>query len=234
MRSLPGLPSTRGRAGRRLRARDGKRALAQVIRGRLERREGRRSATSNPAARLGNGADRRYARGTDNALWHRWRERLERLGETRWRAHIEPCGLPGDQGDGRLVRGTDSALWHKWCDGGWSDWEALGGEQHETGGLRLGTWANRRLHTRDRQRALAQVVEGGGEIGRDSAKSYHGRAAPARPGTTGRRWGNGNARGINVEDEGQKEPDRREHGPDPAAATGGKRGAQRRAGTRRH
>ena len=42
-----------------------------------------------------------------------------------------------------FVRGSDDALWHRWYDGGWSDWESLGGVL--TSGPAVASWAPGRL-----------------------------------------------------------------------------------------
>ena len=115
-----------------------------------------------------------FARGTDNALWHRWydggwsgweslggvitsdpaavswgsrphrrlrarhgqralaqvvRRQLVGLGVPR-RGRSSTARTSASWAPGRLdvfARGTDNALWHKWYDGGWLDWESLGG-----------------------------------------------------------------------------------------------------------
>ena len=62
-----------------------------------------------------------FARGTDNALWHKWYQG----GWSGWESL--GGGLTSDPGaeswgNGRIdafVRGTDNALWHKWYDGQW-------------------------------------------------------------------------------------------------------------------
>jgi len=70
-----------------------------------------------------------FARGMDNALWHKWFD-------GRWR-HWESLGgtitagpAASSWAPGRLdvfVKGSDNALWHKWFANGWSGWESLGG-----------------------------------------------------------------------------------------------------------
>lgn len=86
-----------------------------------------------------------FARGTDDALYHRWYaggwSAWERLGG----------GLTSDPaavswGPNRLdvfARGTDNALWHRWYDGRWFDWERLGGTL--TSGPAVASRANGRL-----------------------------------------------------------------------------------------
>jgi hypothetical protein len=70
-----------------------------------------------------------FARGTNNALWHRWYQ-------NNWSGWDSlGGGLTSDPaavswGHGRIdvfAKGTDNALWHKWYDGNWSGWESLGG-----------------------------------------------------------------------------------------------------------
>jgi hypothetical protein len=86
-----------------------------------------------------------FARGTDEALWHRWYE----AGWSGWESlggvlTSDPAAV--SWGNGRIdvfVRGTDNALWHKWYDGGWSGWESLGGNL--AGGPDVSSWASGRL-----------------------------------------------------------------------------------------
>ena len=62
-----------------------------------------------------------FARGGDNALWHKWwtGSALVRLGDPRWRAYV--CARAACRGaavvwtSSRAV--TDNALWHKWWTG---------------------------------------------------------------------------------------------------------------------
>ena len=72
-----------------------------------------------------------FARGTDNALWHRWWD------GSAWRGWESLGGVLSSGPDvsswaaNRLdvfARGTDNALWHRWWDGSaWRGWESLGG-----------------------------------------------------------------------------------------------------------
>ena len=70
-----------------------------------------------------------FARGPDNALWHKWYDGQwsgwESLGGS-----LASGPDVASWGSGRLdvfVRGTDNTLQHKWYDGQWSQWENLGG-----------------------------------------------------------------------------------------------------------
>ncbi len=70
-----------------------------------------------------------FARGTDNALWHKWYDGgwsdWESLGGQITSDPSAVCWGPG-----RIdvfARGMDNALWHLWYEGGWSGWESLGG-----------------------------------------------------------------------------------------------------------
>ena len=72
-----------------------------------------------------------FARGADNAMWHRWWDGAawggwESLGGvltsdvscTSWAPNRIDC----------FGRGLDNAMWHKWWDGAaWGGWEDLGG-----------------------------------------------------------------------------------------------------------
>jgi repeat uncharacterized protein DUF346/putative pyrroloquinoline-quinone binding quinoprotein len=91
--------------------------------------------TSAPdAASWGGGRLDAFARGSDGAVWHRWRE-----GPTQWGGWESLGGrLQASSGPGAVawsrnridlfVRGLDDALWHRWWDGSrWSGWESLGG-----------------------------------------------------------------------------------------------------------
>src|SRR5213593_1282978 len=92
--------------------------------------------TSNIAtARNADGRLEIFARGTDNALWHKWQTALNN-GWSRWSALggvITSDSVTAQNADGRLevfVRGTDNAVWHKWQtapNNGWSGWVSLGG-----------------------------------------------------------------------------------------------------------
>jgi hypothetical protein len=86
-----------------------------------------------------------FARGMDNALWHRWYDG----GWSGWESlggviTSDPASVSWD--NGRIdvfARGTDNALWHKWYDGNWSGWESLGGTL--IGGPDVCSWAPGRL-----------------------------------------------------------------------------------------
>ena len=92
--------------------------------------------TSNIAAtRNADGRLEIFARGTDNALWHRW----QTAPNNGWAAWASLGGVltsdpvTAQNADGRLevfVRGTDNAVWHRWQtapSNGWSGWDSLGG-----------------------------------------------------------------------------------------------------------
>ncbi|MFD3542262.1 matrixin family metalloprotease, partial [Streptomyces sp. NPDC058662] len=78
-----------------------------------------------------------FARGTDNAAYHKWQITANSNNWTRW----EPLGgalttniATARNADGRLeifARGTDSAAYHKWQitanSNNWTRWEPLGG-----------------------------------------------------------------------------------------------------------
>jgi hypothetical protein len=71
-----------------------------------------------------------FARGSDNAMWHKWYaggwHDWENLGGVITAGPAVSSWAPG-----RLdcfVRGSDGALHHKWFQGSWSDWEGLGGQ----------------------------------------------------------------------------------------------------------
>ena len=88
-----------------------------------------------------------FARGTDNALWHRWWD------GSAWRGWESLGGIltsnPGvvSWGNNRIdvfARGLDSALWHRWWDGGaWRGWESLGGGL--SSGPDVSSWSANRL-----------------------------------------------------------------------------------------
>jgi hypothetical protein len=86
-----------------------------------------------------------FARGEDQALWHRrfldgWGE-WQSLGGT---LTSPPAAV--SWGEGRVdvfARGTDRALWHRWYDGSWHGWESLGGELNF--GPAVSSWGSRRL-----------------------------------------------------------------------------------------
>jgi spore germination protein YaaH len=95
------------------------------------------------------GADRKdvFVRGTDNALWHRWRDTAGWHGWERLGGVLASGPSAVSWGPNRLdvfVRGTDNALWHKWYDtAGWHDWERLGGVL--SSGPDAASWGSGRL-----------------------------------------------------------------------------------------
>lgn len=106
------------------------------------------SLTSAPAAASwgGNRLDV-FARGTDNALWHRWWDgsawsNWESLGGVLTSG---PAAVSwGPNRIDVLVRGTDNALWHTWWDGSaWRGWESQGGQLN--GSPSAAAWASNRL-----------------------------------------------------------------------------------------
>ena len=101
------------------------------------------------------GAFRRdvFARGEDNALWHKWFKFFPDRNVFAW-SEWESLGgaltsppAAVSWGEGRIdvfVRGTDRALWHRWFTGGdWSRWESLGGVLNF--GPAVSSWGSRRL-----------------------------------------------------------------------------------------
>ena len=72
-----------------------------------------------------------FARGTDNAMWHRWWDGAswggwESLGGVIMDA--PDCVSWGPNRIDCFARGTDNAMWHRWWDGAsWGGWESLGG-----------------------------------------------------------------------------------------------------------
>jgi hypothetical protein len=86
-----------------------------------------------------------FARGMDNALWHKWFDG----GWSGWESlggelTSDPAAVSWDHGRiDVFARGTDGSLVHKWYDGGWSGWESLGGEL--VGGPDVSSWAAGRL-----------------------------------------------------------------------------------------
>jgi hypothetical protein len=77
-----------------------------------------------------------FARGTDNAMWHRWWDGAawggwESLGGVILGA--PDCVSWGPNRIDCFAKGTDSALYHRWWDGAaWGGWESLGGNILET------------------------------------------------------------------------------------------------------
>jgi hypothetical protein len=102
--------------------------------------------TSDPAAASwASGRLDVFARGTDNALWHRTYDGgwggWESLGGT-----ITSGPAAVSWGQGRIdvfARGDDNALWHRTFDGGWGGWESLGGTL--TSDPAAASWASGRL-----------------------------------------------------------------------------------------
>ena len=72
-----------------------------------------------------------FARGTDNAIWHKWWDRSSWSGWESLGGELTSGPTAASWGANRLdvfARGTDNALWHKWWDGrGWRGWERVGG-----------------------------------------------------------------------------------------------------------
>ena len=102
--------------------------------------------TSDPAvASWSSGRLDVFARGTDNALWHKWFQN----GWSGWESLggvLTSDPAVASWSSGRLdvfVRGTDNALWHKWFQNGWSGWESLGGVL--TSSPDVSSWASGRL-----------------------------------------------------------------------------------------
>ena len=91
-----------------------------------------------------------FARGTDNALWHRAWDSSALAGWSPW-ASLGGVLTSGPAavswGPNRIdvfARGTDYALWHRvWDTSRWSDWESLGGLL--TSGPDVSSWSNGRL-----------------------------------------------------------------------------------------
>ena len=86
-----------------------------------------------------------FARGTDNAMWHKWFQG----GWSGWESLggvITSAPDAVSWGPGRIdcfARGTNNALWHRWFQGGWSGWENLGGVL--TSGPAVCSWGAGRL-----------------------------------------------------------------------------------------
>ncbi len=77
-----------------------------------------------------------FARGTDNALWHKWQTAPSAGPWSGWASLggvITSDPVVVSNADGRLevfARGTDNAVWHKWQvtpGGAWSAWNSQGG-----------------------------------------------------------------------------------------------------------
>jgi acylphosphatase len=92
--------------------------------------------TSPPvAARNGDGRLEIFARGTDNAIWHRWQVSPggNFSGWASLGGVLTSDPIVGVNADRRLevfALGTDNAMWHIWQtapNNGWSGWESLGG-----------------------------------------------------------------------------------------------------------
>jgi hypothetical protein len=86
-----------------------------------------------------------FARGSDNALWHRFYDAgwsgWESLGGT---LNSEPAAVSWSSGRIDVFwRGTDNALWHEWFAGAWFGPESLGGTL--TSGPAVASWAPGRL-----------------------------------------------------------------------------------------
>jgi hypothetical protein len=86
-----------------------------------------------------------FARGGNNALYHKWYNgswsAWESLGGSILSA---PAAV--SWGTNRIdvfALGTNTALFHKWFDGEWHDWESLGGQL--TSAPAVASWGNRRL-----------------------------------------------------------------------------------------
>ncbi|MGK3985906.1 hypothetical protein WME99_22855 [Sorangium sp. So ce136] len=102
--------------------------------------------TSSPAvSSWGSGRLDVFARGADNALWHKWFQGSwsgwESLGGS---ITSDPAAVSWS--NGRIdvfARGTDNSLQHKWFQGGWSTWESLGGTL--TSGPAVSSWGSGRL-----------------------------------------------------------------------------------------
>lgn len=103
--------------------------------------------TSSPAATSsGLGRLDVFGRGTDNALWHKWRTSSWSDWEFQGGSLTsEPAVVAWAPNRLDLfVRGPDNALWHKWWDGrSWSGWEYQGGAL--TSGPAVSSWASNRL-----------------------------------------------------------------------------------------
>jgi V8-like Glu-specific endopeptidase len=71
-----------------------------------------------------------YARGTDNAVWHRWYDNGAWSSWTTLNGQTTSAPSAGLDADGRLfvfARGNDNAIWNRYYDNGWSAWGSLGG-----------------------------------------------------------------------------------------------------------
>ncbi len=71
-----------------------------------------------------------FVRGTNDALWHRWREagvwsEWESLGG---KVLSVAASSPAPGRLDVVAKGTNGAVWHKGWDGAWSAWHSLGGQ----------------------------------------------------------------------------------------------------------
>lgn len=87
------------------------------------------------AARNADGRLEIFARGTDNAIWHKW-QLSPGGGWSGWASLggvLTSDPVVGTNSDGRIevfALGTDNAVWHIWQtapNNGWSSWASLGG-----------------------------------------------------------------------------------------------------------
>jgi spore germination protein YaaH len=87
-----------------------------------------------------------FARGTDNALYHRWWDGKAWRGWESLGGVITSDPSAVSWGNGRIdvfARGTDNALYHRFFSGTWSAWESLGGAL--TSGPDVASWGLNRL-----------------------------------------------------------------------------------------
>jgi repeat uncharacterized protein DUF346 len=88
--------------------------------------------TSKPAAvSWAGGRIDVFARGTGNALWHRWYDNNAWYGWESLGGELTSGPTVSTWGPNRLdvfARGPDNTLWHLWYDGAWHGYESLGGE----------------------------------------------------------------------------------------------------------
>lgn len=108
------------------------------------------SLTSHPAAAAwsGNRLDV-FARGGDQALYHRWWDGTTWYGWERLGGVLTSAPAVAAWGPNRLdvfARGTDNAMYHLWWDGAqWNGWEPLGGVLSSA--PTVAAWASNRLDT---------------------------------------------------------------------------------------